>query len=329
MKILIVTNMYPSPKMPTYGIFVKEQLDALKRYHPDVIFKVYSIDGGGISGAGKWKSLKNYFKSITAVDAILRKESFDLIHVHYGFSGLFLLNPFRKRIPTLVTLHGGDIQPEQKMGIQVLLTKKILHCADYAITLNERMDGLVQKCIPKTSIIPCAIDANLFIPQNTITHKNKIPIIVFPSDKSRFVKNYPLFAQTIELLKSKYGIECETREVKKMSRIEVRNLYQSADLMLMTSVSEGSPQVVKEAMACNLPVVSTPVGDVNLLLRGVKDSAVSEKHDATELAHLCFRSLKHKIEGINGRKRIYQLGLDDESVSDKIYTIYNTLISQS
>ena len=327
MKVLIVTNMYPSEKRPVFGIFVKEQADAVKQYHPDVEYEIYCIEGGGVQGASKIKSFKNYIKSIIEIDRILKKGSYDLIHVHYGFSGLFLLNPFRNKVPTLVTLHGGDIQPEQKKQFQVLATRKLLRKADFAITLNERMDVIARNYIHQTCIIPCAVNTDLFEPPAKVEkEERRIPIVVFPSDKQRFVKNYPLFVKVIAILKEKYGIECEAIEVKGMSREEVKCLYQKADLMLMTSISEGSPQVVKEAMACNLPVVSTPVGDVKILLENVKGSAVAENNfDANELGRLCYLSLEDKIPGIDGFTKIMQLGLDCKSVSEKIYSIYKII----
>ena len=90
----------------------------------------------------------------------------------------------------------------------------------------------------------------------------------------------------------------------------------------MTSNSEGSPQAVKEAMCCNLPCVSTPVGDVKILLEGVKDSYVSKKHEADELASLVVKSLKHEGLGITGREKAIQLELDENSVANKIYQLY-------
>lgn len=325
MKVLVVTNMYPTADRPYFGIFVKEQIDAIKKYHPNVDYDFYCIEGGGVNGKSKWLSLINYLKSVWEIDKLLRKRRYDMVHVQYGFSGLYLLNPFHKRTPVLVTLHGGDIQPEQKKQFQVFATRKILRKASFAITLNERMDGIVRHYIKSTKIIPCSIDSSLFEPSLNKNRNSDKPLIVFPSKRERFEKNYPLFEETITLLKSQYGIDSETIELKNMSREEVKELYQNADLLLMTSLSEGSPQVVKEAMACNLPVVSTPVGDVRVLLNGVKGSAVSEQHDAHELARLANDSLSGKLDGINGSDQIKILGLDSKTVSDKIYDIYQML----
>lgn len=322
MKILLVTNMYPTTESPYYGIFVAEQEKALKRIYPDIEIDVFFIDGR--------KGYMEYFRSIFSINQKIRNQKYDLIHIHYGLSGLFLLLPFRFHTPSvIITLHGGDIQAEQGKNIQVLLTKKILKHADFAITLNERMDSLVQRFCPLTACIPCSVDTSLFTPSLKTNSIRKIsrPVIVFPSSHTRMVKNYPLFLQTMEILKSEYDLDCQEIEICNMSRQQVAEAYQRADAMLMTSISEGSPQVVKEAMACNLPVVSTPVGDVNVLLKGVAGCAVSQKHDSRELAKLLYASLSGQISGVSPREKIMQLGLDEKSTCEAIKNIYQSCIS--
>lgn len=311
--------MYPTEDAPYYGIFVKEQKMAVCRFHNDVDYTVVFIDGR--------KDKLTYLKSINKIHKIINENEFDLIHVHYGFAGLFLLKKLKKNIPILITLHGGDIQIEQGKKIQVFFTKRILKRANAAVTLNERMDKIVRDYVKKTYIVPCSVNTDIFSPGKQRKNQSEEDIkIVFPSDKTRFVKNYPLFEKVIAVLIERYNIDCRTFEVKNMSRAQVSELYRSSDIMILTSFSEGSPQVVKEAMACNLPVVSTNVGDVSFLLDGVKDSAVSNTMSEIELAELAFDVLNNRIDGIDGRKKIFQLGLDDKSISDKLYSIYKKLI---
>ncbi len=324
MKILLVTNMYPSVNAPTYGIFVKEQEIAVCKEYPDVEYTIAFIDGS--------KSKKEYINSIFRIHRLIKENSFDVIHIHYGFSGLFLLfKKLAKKIPILVTLHGGDIQSEQGKNVQFFFTKLILKKTSAAITLNSRMDSIVRQYIKNTQIIPCSVNTDLFKPQEQpiVNTRPKQVKIIFPSDRTRYVKNYPLFEKTIYLLKSKYNIDCTTFEVKNISRQQVVSLYQNADLMIMTSISEGSPQVVKEAMACNLPVISTNVGDVSVLLDGVKDSGVSLDMNAESLAKLAFLAIHHKIDGISGREKIFQMQLDDKSIARKIYNMYLSLIQSN
>lgn len=323
MKILIVTNMYPTKENPFYGIFVSEQEKALKKYFPDLVFGIYNIRGN--------VDKKEYLRSLNGVYDEIDRGKYDLVHVHYGFSGLFLLNPFRKcKVPVLITLHGGDIQAEQGKTVQVFFTKKILKHADYAITLNDRMDGIARQYIKGTTIAPCSTDTDLFVPPLTrdSTVGKKTVTIVFPSAHTRTVKNYPLFCEVVNIMRDMYGIECIETELNNMTREQVRDLYERADAMLMTSISEGSPQVVKEAMACNLPVVTTKVGDVDVLLDGVANSGWVYPHDADLLAAKLYESLQGKISGKSPRERIFELGIDDKAVATKIYNIYLSLLTE-
>lgn len=316
--------MYPTKETPYYGIFVMEQEKALKKFFPKIEFGVYNIRGD--------VNKKEYLHSLNGVYDEIEVGNYDLVHVHYGFSGLFLLNPFRKcKVPVVVTLHGGDIQAEQGKRVQVFFTKQILKHANHAITLNDRMDNIARQYIKDTTIVPCSIDTELFMPpvsRESAVNKKSVNI-VFPSAHTRIVKNYPLFCEVVKIMKEKYDIECVESELNNMTREEIRDLYGRADALLMTSVSEGSPQVVKEAMACNLPVVTTQVGDVDVLLAGVAGSGWVYPHDANLLADKLYESLQGKIEGVSPREKIFELGLDDKAVATKIYKIYMELMKGS
>lgn len=320
MKVLIVTNVYPSKGHPYHGIFVKEQMEAVKKLHPDVEFEVLYINGFGGKG--------EYFKSIWRVSNRINKGDYDLIHIHYGLAGMYLYWPFLKKVKTLVTFHGSDIQPKGGNGkISVTVSRHAAMKADAAIILNDDMDNMVKPYCANTHMIPCAVDVNTFQPM-TKTEKHEKVQVVFPSNHDRQVKNYPLFCEVMSILKEKYGIEAEERELKNMTRKEIAQLYSNADVLLMTSKSEGSPQAVKEAMACNLPCVSTPVGDVQVLLNGVQKCYVSKTHDAEELASLVIKSLKEKGAGIDGREQIMKLGIDEDSVANKVYDLYMDLTNE-
>lgn len=321
MKVLIVTSVFPNTRNPYSGLYVKEQIDSVKIKYPDVMFSVYFVDHG--------KGRTEYLKSIYKINSLIKKNSYDIVHVHYGIAGMFLLNPFRVKIPTIVTFHGSDIQPKGGNGfLSELISKEVAKKADAVIVLNNSMQLMVDKYNKKSSIIPCAVNLNIFKRPEQIIN-NKQPIIVFPSNRERGVKNYPLFCEVLTILRNEYGINPIEKEVKNMSRSQVAELFSNSNLLLMTSKSEGSPQAIKEAMACNLPCVSTPVGDVNVLLDGVRDSYVAKEHNAIELAALVNKSLLKKGNGISGREKCVMLGIDSDSVADKIYCLYQNVIKNS
>ncbi|EEC52946.1 glycosyltransferase [Bacteroides eggerthii] len=318
MNVLIVTNVYPTKEHPYHGIFVYEQVQAIKRLHPDVNFVVYYINGFG----DKWQ----YMKSILGVAKKINKGNYDLVHIHYGLAGMYHLNPFLKHLPTITTFHGSDIQPKGGNGkLSVFVSRIAAKHSDVAVILNDDMESLVKPYCSKIYMVPCAVNLQTFKPLEKTEVHDKVQI-VFPSNHERQVKNYSLFCETLEILKQKYNIDAEERELKNMTRQQIAQLYSNSDLLLMTSKSEGSPQAVKEAMCCNLPCVSTPVGDVKVLLEGVKDSFVSKEHNAEELAQLVAESILHKKNGLLGRDKIIQLQLDEDSVANKIYDLYRSVI---
>ena len=320
MNLLIVSNMYPDEARPYNGIFVSEQVDGIRRWHPNVTVDVCFIDGS--------KGKMEYLKSILYVNRKINKGNYDLVHIHYGLSGLFMLLPCHKKVKSVVTFHGCDIQPQGDGGkLTRWISRQVSRRCDCCIILNKGMKKIVDMCNKNNFIIPCSVDCDTFRPAIT-RPKNRTPKIVFPSKRNYHVKNYPLFADVLSILCNKYGMQCEEVELSDFTRQQIAEIFNEADLMLMTSRSEGSPQVVKEAMACNLPVVSTPVGDVKELLDGVKDCYVSKEHDAEELAALVVKALAHTGSGIAGLEKIKCMQLDSKSVTDRIYHIYQSLTNE-
>lgn len=321
MKILVVTNVYLRKALNQgQASFVRDQLEAIHKYHPDIEFTTYIIHGR--------EHKLEYLKSIWEVRKLVNSGKFDAVHVHYGFAGLFLLFMPKPKIPVIVTLHGGDIQKECKRPVQIFFTKKILKKVDFVCSLNEKMKDIVKNYCKRTTIIPISIDMKYFHQTETPRPISKDVKIIFPATPNREVKNYPLFDQTVKLLESKYGYKVERIIFDNISHEEVRNHYLNSDLELLTSFAEGSPGVVKEAMACNLPIVATNAGDVAVLLKGVENCAVTSKYDAETMAEYCDKALRHDIPGITGRERLLQLGYDDKSISDKMHKLYSELIAE-
>lgn len=317
MRVLTVTNMYPTAARPVYGIFVGEQVEALSR-HCGVVPEVYHIDTS--------RGRRAYLRSLLELPRIIAAGGYDIVHVHYGLSGLFMLRPFwTSPTATLLTLHGGDIQPEQGKPVQVALTRKILQRVDAAVALNERMARLASECCSRVEQIACGVDTQLFSP-GAAKAKDGTVRLLFVSDPSRRVKNYPLFQSVAAILRQRYGFEIEELQLSGFSREEASATMRSADLLLLTSISEGSPQVVKEALACDLAVVSTPVGDVRRMLAGLEGCAVAASHDADELARLAAESLSGRIAGSPRRQRIFDLKLDEKSTAERVYNLYCSLL---
>jgi glycosyltransferase involved in cell wall biosynthesis len=307
--------MYPTEEHPYYGIFVKEQIDTIKLIE-DIDYSVHYIKG--------YKSKWEYIKSIFSINYEIFKEKPDLIHVHYGLSGLFLLvNPWIKR-KTFITLHGGDINSAQGNKIQITLTKKIIKSVCTVYVMNEYMKKVAEDFNNNCKILKCGVNIDFFSCRKKIKQQNKY-LLVFPSNKEREVKNFSLFEKVFNEVKKEFT-DIEYREIKDMTRTQVRDMFCQANCLLLTSISEGSPQVIKEAMACDLPIVSVDVGDVKEVLHNVENSYVAQTYNVNELKELVIKTLKATERQYNSRDTIKALNLDNTQIAKKIVLDYEKCI---
>jgi len=315
MKILTVTNMWPNTKNPYYGIFVKEQVEALYA-NTNISNRVFFIDGK--------KSRLNYLYSLIKINWLILFNKFDVIHVHYALSGLFLLfNPFvKKRV--IITLHGSDYHAKGKL--LKLLIKLIIKRSSVIICLNKSMLQNLSIYNKTLFMIPCGVNTDIFKPERKNTGNSKFQI-VFPSSRSRVVKNYPFFQKVINEVIELMNCEIEVIEIDSMTRIEICQILNAADLICMTSFTEGSPQIIKEAMACNLPIVSSNVGDVKDLLQGVNNCYVLDGYNSSECRDVIIKILKIEKEKriSDGYKRVYELGLNQDRIGKKLVKVYSSI----
>lgn len=311
-KILFVTNMYPTLEHPFFGIFIKEQIDALKN---KFLFEenVYLING-------LYRSKFEYLKSIFTIPYLIIRDKPDIIHIHYGISGLFLIF-FRPNIPIYLTLHGCDFLDHGSNRWQVWISKVIAKKVDQIFVQNQEMKDLGVTINPHIEILTCGVDTGFFNPEDAKIQLFDKKVIIFPSNPQREEKNYPLFSEVIERLELEIKEKVFIRCIDKMTRIEIRDLLSSADCLLMTSISEGSPQVIKEALSCGLPVISVPVGNVKEMVDGVPNCSVSSGFDVVELCSLVTDCLSDKKGAIRKQfvgKDIY----DNSNIAARLADFY-------
>lgn len=313
MNILFITNMYPTDDYIYFGIHVKEQIDSIiSNFHPN--HKITFINGR----KSKW----NYLKSIVSINRQIARSKYDIVHIHFGLSGMFLLiNPFFS-LKTVVTLHSADIDPIKAGWLTQLITKFVVRRVDKVIILNDRMEDILKLHRDKLIRIPCGIDLDMFsTARNNLN--NEVFTIGFPGNKRRPEKNYTLFKEIIDILNQKYNVKVV--EFHNLTRVEVSQKLSELDCLLMTSLSEGSPQIIKEAMANNVPIVSSNVGDVNYLLENVANSYIVNSFEAEEFIEPIVSIIKllAKERLTNGREKLNLLGLDLDSVASRIYKVYS------
>lgn len=317
MKVLYVTNMYPSAAYTYNGIHVKEQIDYLTGHHP-IKKDIYFIDGG--------LSKLNYFKSLFIANRLIRRNKYDLIHIHFGLSGLFMLvNPFMKT-PVVLTIHGSDINSSKNLGLMKLITKMVIPLVNRVIILNDNMLKKLSAYQEKLVKIPCGINVQQFELERANDGRNFL--IGFPGNKDREVKNYPLFEQIVKGL-SVRGVPVKTVEFHNLTREEVALNLSRLDCILMTSHSEGSPQIIKEAMAARVPVISANVGDVKLVTGCTDNCFVISSYQPEDYiaAILELAALPPEKRVTNGKDRLSLLGLDQRAVCLKVYELYKNLVN--
>lgn len=306
MKILIVASENNGSAAP----FVVEQMKVLQRTGCVVSFF-------GLKGKG----LKGYLKNLPALKRTIKTFQPDAVHAHYGLSGLFA--NLQRRVPVVTTYHGSDINE-----------KKVLPFSKAAMWLSAWNVFVSQKTIEiaqpekNYTLLPCGIDLSELQLTEKGEARRKMGLeadksyVLFAGAFDNEVKNAPLAKETMSLLSDG---NAELQELKGYSREEVTMLMCAADAFLMTSFSEGSPQVIKEAMACGCPIVSVDVGDVRERTEGVKGCFVSETRNPQDLAALLKNAMTFQGK-TQGREKLMADGLDNKMVAEQLVEIYKKVV---
>lgn len=303
MKVLVVCSYNNHQISP----FIAEQAELMT--HSGISIHYFLIKGKGIKG---------YLKNRVFLTNEIKEYHPDIVHAHYGLSGL--LANLQREVPVITTFHGSDINVFLNRPFSLLAS--IL--SKYSIFISKRLS---RKLIIKgrSTIIPSGVDLDLFFPSDKAEarkhlglHPNE-KLVLFAGSFDNRIKNYPLAKAAIDLLSN-----VKLVELKGYSRVEVNLLLNACDVALLTSCHEGSPQFVKEAMACNRPIISTDVGDVLEIFGEILGCFIA-KADKSDIAD----KIKQAFEfprTLHGRQRIIDLGLDLKSVTERILDIYNSLL---
>lgn len=310
MRILIVcSGTAPNFNFSIHQAFIHEQIEAVKKKY-ELDYDIFLIKSKGVHG---------YLKAIFDLHKKLKKESFDLIHSHYSFSGIIPL--FQLRIPTVVTFHGSDINDKKFTFISNIVHLFSKHSIFVNYNLYEKL--LIKK--NNFNVIPCGIDLDVFFPFDKNEARQKLGLdinrkyILFSSSFDNKVKNYQLAKAAINLIDN----DIILLELKNRTRAEVNLLLNAVDLLLITSFHEGSPQIVKEALACNCPILSTPVGDVRKNISFVNNCKIVDYNPHNISFEI--RKILSSGQRSNGRRKV--LLYDNNIISEKIYNVYQTMLS--
>ena len=303
MKILIVASFNKGFFAP----FILEQSEALEKMGQTVHFF-------GIQGHGMWGYVKNY----KCLMHTIQDYKPDVIHAHYGLSGLLAV--LQRGVPVVTTFHGSDINNRKVLPF----SKIAMRLSAFTIFVSQKNVDIARPT-KKFALLPCGVNTDNF--RMLSKHNARLQLhldatktyVLFAGSFSNRVKNPELAQKAIALLNN-----VELIELKGYSREEVNYLMHAVDAALMTSHTEGSPQFVKEVMACGCPLVSVDVGDVKEITSGV-DGCYLVSRDPKQIAEKLQLAIDFK-ERTQGRQRIVELGLENQKVAEKIVAIYTNVV---
>lgn len=310
LRLLAVTNMLPTPDVPNAGRFIEQQIKALRQAGLKLDVLLVNRMEGGMSA---YASLPTMLRK--AVDRV----NPHLVHVMYGGVMSWLTSHVIRDRPVMVTFHGSDLlgQPYERplrrlfSASGVLASKQAAKKCDGIVVVAEHLIARLPKDIPRSriQIIPCGIDLDLFKPLDRKHCREQLGWtpdsfhVVFQATGDP-VKRPELAAAAVECLKE-LGVKTELHLLRRIEYDQVPIWLNASDVLLVTSHHEGSPTIVKEALACNLPIVSVAVGDVPRMIQRLEGCHLSAS-DARELA-LGLQKVRMHPDRIEGRSMVHNI----------------------
>lgn len=289
--------------------FVYEQIEAVSRGFTGFRYDTYFFKGHGAL---------SYFRNLSKLRQKIKGFHPDVLHAHGGHIGAFC--SLQRSVPVVTTFHGSDIN----RGPQRIISLVAYLLSAASIFVSEELRKKMPLRFHNSFVIPCGVDLNIFRQQERKKAKKSLGIpetekyVLFSSSFKNAVKNFPLAMKAIA---SFSGINI--REIDGRSREEVCALINGSELLLLTSFKEGSPQVIKEAMACNLPIVSVKVGDVEETLGGTEGTFLTS-YDPADVTDKISKALEFG-KRTNGREKIEYL--DNRIVAARVYGVFSQVLS--
>lgn len=321
MRVLIMTAIYPTPENPAFGSFVRTQAESLKR--AGIGIEVLALNGR----FRKWIYPKGAFQ----LHQRLARDSIDLVHAHYSYVGMVARTQWR--VPVVVTYHGSDLLgPIGERGRKVCSSALIVAAGrmlaqfvDAAIVQSTEMASKLKSS--NVFVIPCEVDTEVFRPTDREQARAALGLaadkkyLLFAANPQIAVKRFPLTKAVAEYLAGQDS-SIELLVVFKETQ-ERLALYMSAcDALVFPSYQEGSPNIVKQAMACNLPIVATDVGDIRQVIGGTEGCYVCSPR-VTEFAAAISAILAHR-KRTDGREHVRHLG--SSAVAQRIIEVYEQVL---
>jgi teichuronic acid biosynthesis glycosyltransferase TuaC len=304
-RALVVSNMASTPADPARGAFVRTQVAALRRAGPGVDVELFEFRPGG----------PGY---LSAARALRGRRGFDVVHAHFGLTAWpALAVPGARRV---VTLHGTDVRHPRSWRI----TRAALGRMDVVAAASEELADLVRERRPGTevTVLPAGIDLDRFRPLDRAASRERLGLdaggrlALFPADPARAEKR----ADRAREAAARAGAQLLT--LGHVPPQEVPHWVNAADVVLVPSEREGFGLAVLEALACDVPVLATPVGVHGEALAGI-DGTLCAAFDADAWA----AAIAAAPARISGRDRAARWGAD--AMAERVLTAWRSLVDSN
>ena len=322
-RVLMITSQWPPPGQPHTAHFIKRQAEFLRAAGVDV--DVFHFKGEG--------NPRNYWKAWVEVHRRLRHNSYDLVHAQWGHTGLVALPT---RLPLVVTLRGTDIAGVLGRNLRLtpggrvlrLISQGVSRAADAVIVVSEHMKAFLHPTV-RPYVIPTGLDFSVFRPLPRDAARQRLGmtldkrLVLFIGRPEIPLKRFSLARQAVEILNRR--LPAELVVAWGVPYAEMPFYLNACDALVFTSVQEGSPNAVKEALACNLPVVSVPVGDVAARLDGVMGCELCPDDRPETIAAALERVLRQGGRSA-GRKAVRSL--DERLTTRQVLAVYRSVLKR-
>ena len=330
MKILIIGRykpQFPQNLLP----FVLEQGESLRQLGLDIEYM--PVRG-------------NYILAVRNLKRKIRECKPDIVHAHFGLSAITA--ELQSLVPVVTTFHNGET-----LNWHVnLMTSLFSLRAKHVIYVAQHIYDLVYFKAKNHSIIPCGVNMDdchvidQVAARQQLGFEDGVKYILFGGGFDNLRKNYAILREAVERIEQVPWVPVEggercgnivCLEMKGLSRAECVLRMNACDLFALPSHSEGSPQALKEAMACNCPILATDIADVRTLLgelpghyilrnpRKTHERWDADEKSLDEMVTLLQEAL-HFSGRTNGCDRILEMGLSNEQVAQRLIAIYQSLV---
>jgi teichuronic acid biosynthesis glycosyltransferase TuaC len=307
MKVLFVSRGKKNGKISP---FVYSQFISINPFCKQAIFPV------------EGKGLKAYINNVFHLRNYIKKNLPDVIHAHYAWMGMIASLATRKTV--VVSLMGSDIEDFRIGRILIRIFDKLFWKA--VIVKSQRSKDRIR--LKKAIVIPNGVNMEIFRPtpqheaRQSLGFRNSRKYVLFLADPSRPEKNFALAEKACSIAGQWHPVELMA--LKDIPHEKIPLYLSAADALLLSSHFEGSPNAVKEAMACNCPIVSTDVGDVKEVI-GDTEGCYITSYDPLDVAEKLKQALDFG-KRTNGREKIKHL--DEKIIAEKLVEIYKSVLNK-